>query len=163
MFQRRGKLRGTVHGRPGCWITLARWLIGRPDIRPAWVAFRHAQPDDIREYQALFQCPLHFGAADTALAFDERYLDLSLPQANSQVRGMMDALCERLLQQLGSLVEPDWLLACRRAILKSFEAGVPELPQIAAALQMTPRLLRQRLSGSGINFRRLVDALRRES
>ncbi len=144
------------------WITLGRWLMGRPDLDPLWVSFRHARPPDTREYEALFRCLLRFDTGETALAFDARYLDLPLPQANSAVRRVMDALCEQSLARLGTVFDPPWLAACRAAILRAFERGVPTLPLIAAAIDLTPGQLRACLTRRGVTFRRLVDDLRHQ-
>jgi len=144
------------------WITLARWLTGRPDLALRWVSFRHARPSDVREHEALFRCAVQFGAPATALAFDARFLDLPLPQANVAVRRVMDALCERLLTEQGSISDPPWLASCRSAILRSFERGVPSLTAVASAVELGPAQLRAHLSKHGLTFRGLVDDLRRQ-
>jgi len=144
------------------WITLARWLTGRPDLALRWVSFRHPRPADVREHEALFRCPVQFGAEATALAFDTRYLELPLPQANVAVRRVMDALCERLLAEYGSITDPPWLAACRGAILRSFERGVPSLTSVASAVELGPSQLRAYLAMHGLTFRGLVDDLRRQ-
>ena len=144
------------------WISLARWVSDQPALSPAWVSFQHAEPADPDEYQRLFRCPLHFGAPDTAIAFPATLLDLPLPQANPAVRQMLDALCERLLLQLASKNEPDWLAACRQAIVQAFTQGVPEPAAIAGSVGMTEDELRQKLGERLLSFRALVDELRRQ-
>lgn len=144
------------------WISMARWVGARPDHRPSWVSFRHAEPADTSEYQRLFGCPLIFDAADTAVAFPASLLDQPLPQGNAAVRQMLDALCERLLAQLADQAEPSWLGACRRAISQALQQGVPEPVQVAASLDLSEAELRQRLASRGLSFRALVDDLRQQ-
>lgn len=143
------------------WITLARWFTAVPDARPNWIAFRHPRPHDTREYEALFRCPLRFAADDTAVAFDRRYAELPLAQADPEIRAMMDALCERSLQRLED-GQPAWLVDCRRALVASFADGEPVLAAVAARIGLTPRALRYRLEQRGASFRALVESVRQE-
>jgi AraC-like DNA-binding protein len=48
----------------------------------------------------------------------------------------------------------------RREIMSSFERGMPKLEQIAAAIDLSPRALRGRLSKKRISFRVLADEVR---
>lgn len=144
------------------WVCLARWICGRSDLDPSWIAFRHQKVAEEDEYRRLFRCPVHFGARESAIAFPEWMLDLTLPQANQQVRQTMDALCERLLIRLQSSIEPSWLTDSRAAILRAFENGPPHPQAIASALGTTEIELRARLAERGLSFRALVDDLRRQ-
>ena len=142
------------------WVTLARWTTGQAEAKPLWVSFRHAAPVDLQEYDALFACPLHFDAAETAIAFDPRWLAQGLPQANPAVRLMMDNLCAQQLARLRAAQEPEWLRDCKQHIVRGFEDGVPELESVAERLGMSGRELQRQLAGRQLNFRDLVDGLR---
>ncbi|MBC9249600.1 hypothetical protein A9179_04855 [Pseudomonas alcaligenes] len=143
------------------WLTLARWFGNRPDINPNWVAFRHARPDDISEYQALFRCPLKFGAPETTVAFDASYLHLQLPLADSKLRRIMNDVCEQLLKQLGDALEPAWLAIARRSVLESFSQGEPRIQVAAKASGMSEAQFKEHLAQRGLSFRSFVDDLRR--
>lgn len=144
------------------WLTMARWVTASPELRPRWVAFRHSVPESAAEYEAIFRCPLRFDAPETALSFDLGHLDKPLPQADPQMRRMMEAMCRRLEHKLGTTIVPGWLSACRRAIVDGLGAGTPRLEPIAAAIDCAPAELRQRLADRGTSFRDLVDELRRD-
>lgn len=144
------------------WTAMSRRISGRPDIAPLWVSFRHAQPDDIGRYQDLFRCELRFGADDAATVSSARGLDTRLPQGDPKVREILSALCERLLKQLGSPLEPAWLTACRRAIVEAFRNGEPDIGRIAAVLKLSPTTLRQRFKDQLLSFRTFSDELRHE-
>ncbi|MCI0354281.1 MAG: AraC family transcriptional regulator [Acidobacteria bacterium] len=143
-------------------IALARWATGRQDLHANWVSFRHSRPADEREYVEFFRCPIRFDAKEAAIGCDARLFELRLPQANREVRRMMDALCERQLKGLGDAQDPHWLAECKRAIVRSFADGEPMLASIAPQAKLTPRALRNRLTQRGGNFSELVEALRRD-
>lgn len=142
-------------------VTLVRWLTNREELNPNWVSFQHARPADTQPYDALFRCPIRFGAAETAIAMDMRYMTLPLPQANPQVRRIMEDLCAQLLKQLGDAVEPAWLSTVRRATLEAFRHGMPDIEAVAHAASMAPTDLKDQLATRGLSFRSLVDDLRR--
>lgn len=142
-------------------VTLVRWCSNREDINPRWVAFQHARPDDVREYEALFRCPVHFGAQETAISMDASYIDLPLPNANPQLRRIMDDLSASLLKQLGSTLEPNWLAIARRTAIDAFQRGLPEIGHITQATGMTEAELKEQLAQRGTSFRSFIDDLRR--
>lgn len=142
-------------------VTLARYITHRENLNPNWVAFQHPRPDDVREFEALFRCPLRFGAAETAIGLDAQHMNLPLPHANAQVLRMMDDLCAQLMGQLGNALEPSWLAAARRAALAAFRQGVPEAEGVAREVGMGVEELKEQLSVRGMSFRSFIDDLRK--
>ena len=143
-------------------VVQASWMAGVDDETPLWVSFRHSRPANIIEHEALFACPLHFGAAENAIAFAANLLDLPLLQPNPPVLRAMEALSEQMLQKLQAGAEPLWVKACKKAIVDSLRDGTPEVEPIAAKLNISARNLRRRLADRNLNFRNLVDDLRHE-
>ncbi len=141
-------------------VTLTRWFFNRMDLNPSWASFRHAKPSDVSEYEAVFRCPLRFGAAETALGIDASYVNLPLPHANPQLRRIMDDLCANLLQKLGNSIEPSWLAIARKAVLESFKNGEPEVAKVAKAAGFTEAKFKEQLSLRGLSFRGFIDDLR---
>lgn len=142
------------------WITLARWFANRPELSPNWAAFRHAKPADISEYEAIFRCPLRFGAAETGLGFDISLVNIPMPHANAQLRRIMDDLCAQLLKQLGDALEPIWLSIARRTVLESFKHGEPDISTVTQATGLTEAKLKEQLAQRGMSFRGFIDDLR---
>jgi AraC-like DNA-binding protein len=141
-------------------VTFGRWITNREDAAPRWVSFRYAQPVDVSEYTSLFRCPLHFSAGQSAIAFDARIASLPLPHADPQVRRMMEDLCARLMLQLGSALEPAWLASARRAVLDSFQRGIPDADAVAQAVGLAPGEFRTLLAQRDLSFRSFVEDLR---
>lgn len=141
-------------------VTFVRWITQRDDLSPTWVSFRHARPDDIAAYEALFRCPVRFGTAESAVAMDTRHSQLPLPNANPQLRRIMDDLRAQLIQQLGSALEPGAWSVARRAVIEAFARGMPEPGPIAQACGLSEDDLKKMLAARGHSFRSFVDELR---
>lgn len=142
-------------------VTFGRWITGRDDLNPLWVSFRHGRPIDTRPYEALFRCPLQFEATESAIGVDMALASVPLPQADHRIHRIMEDLCGQLQRQLGQALEPGWLAAARRAVLESFQYGMPDLAAVSGAIGMPPEQLRSLLAERSLNFRSFVDELRR--
>ena len=142
-------------------VTFMRWITHRDDLAPAWVAFHHARPDDVRPYEELFRCPIRFGAPESSIAVDAAFMQLPLPNANPQVRRIMDDLRAQLIRQLGSALEPGTLQVARRAVIDALARGMPEPGEVASACGLSEEELRETLAAHGHSFRSWVDDLRR--
>ena len=59
------------------------------------VRFEHAAPDYEASYAEHFNCPLHFGARDTAFAFDRHWLQQVLPLADVITHQAMAERCRK--------------------------------------------------------------------
>ena len=142
-------------------MVLTRWCWRMPDLRLNWVSFRHERPRDTREYDALFRCPIRFGAVETSVAFDLGLVHTDLREGNPEALALLDQLCERELGKLHQN-DPPWLNACRLAIAKGFREGKITLEAIAARTGVAARTLRYRIEKRGESFRSLVSSLRCE-
>lgn len=142
------------------WVVFARWVTGFTDYSPAWVSFRHAAPASVECHQALFCCPLHFGAERNAIGFPAVFLEYPNPQANLTVVRIMDELSERILLTLRSADEPEWLLQARHFIALRLQQGLPTHDEIAAAIGVSPQALRTSLKKVGRSLTDLLEETR---
>lgn len=142
-------------------VAMHAWATGK-ETAPLWVSFRHPQPDDVRELEAFFSCPLRFDTSEDSIAYPMQALETPLLQANLPVRQAMETLSERQLKKLGLRSDPEWLRVCRNAIADALSQGTPELNSIAAVAGVPGWKLRRLLAEHGLNFRVLVDDVRRD-
>jgi AraC-like DNA-binding protein len=141
------------------WVTFGRWISGI-DASPSEVRFQHSAPADTREHERIFRCSVLFDQADNALIYPKRLLAVPLGQADAQVRLMLDAYAERLLNQLqqGNSV----LDRARMELSRLLPESGADLQQVAERLAMSPRTLQRRLSEAGMSFNQLVEDTRRQ-
>ncbi|CAN7583284.1 AraC family transcriptional regulator [Acidovorax sp. LjRoot129] len=142
---------------------LACWLV---DSRIPLIAaeFAFAAPPHADAYAVLFRGPAAFGAAQTAIHFDARYLSLPLRRDEQALRQMLQhALPLTVLQY-----RRDRLLVQRvRQLLGAPVGGQPahalaqhSAESLAALLHVSPRTLHRQLKEEGATLQGLKDEVR---
>lgn len=140
-------------------LSFVRWITGRP-LRPLGLDLIYPRPADTREQERVFGCPLRFSESEYRLRVPADWPALPLSQPDPAMRGLMDRLAERQLQQLARSDDP--VARARALIARQLGEGVPELGAVAGALHQSPRSLQRLLQEQGLSFTQLVDAVRRE-
>lgn len=137
----------------GCWIS---------NTEPALTAvhFAHPAPADISPYTAYFGCPVHFGQTRNALLFPRSLLATRLSQADRSLHlAMREQARAALDRAFGGAEIGQRTRQTLSRLLPKCETG---LEAVAALLQLTPRTLQRRLRDEGLNFKQVLDDLRRE-
>ncbi len=141
--------------------TLQRETLGWP-VNPRSVEFRHAVTGGakgaaMKRYRETLGVTPTFGADRNVVVLDAANLDAPLPQADEHTAAMTQEMCAELIDARKARAG----LAGRvRNIIVAQLRPPPSLPEIAAALQMSPRTLRRRLADEGTNMRQLIDEVR---
>lgn len=146
------------------WLTLYRWIAGR-NHHPLLIRWPFAKPTDTGEQQRLFQCPMEYQAdGAVSIVFDLDQLAQPLSNGQPQLRTLVEPQVRRQLNQvLASQTGTDALVArTRRHIAGMLSQVVPELPDVATALGLSPRQLQRHFEAHGTHFREQLDDVRRE-
>lgn len=128
-----------------------RSIVGQ---KPKTIHFDFPCPSSVEHYQRLYQCPVHFSMPHNQILFDERYLALALPLANSLTRELLEEQCK---SQERALLGPQNYDEKIRGIIQATQAEIPSLNKIAKQYFMTPRTLRRKLKEQGVSFQQLVN------
>lgn len=131
----------------------------RTDVVPLEVRLRHPLPRDLGPYQALFRCPLVFGADRDRLTLAAADLALPHPGASPTLLAITDRHADQALAALPAGDDP--VAAIRQAIRARLPDGTVVLADVAGVLGVSPRTLQRRLADEGTSLRRLVDEERR--
>lgn len=125
---------------------------------PRRVAFSYRRPDDLREYERLFRCPLVFDSQDSQLVFSRSLWDTEIPGSDPQLHRVLD---EHAHQQLVEHPSPgDITVTIRRLISAELADGAPKLEGMARQLGMSGRSLQRRLGERGLTYGNLLDQVR---
>lgn len=122
------------------------------------VTFRHLPRFEPARYEALFGCPVRFGAAHNGLRLSRAALDTPLASADAHRQAYYRSVAERYECQslaVGSLVERVQLLFIQRMAF-----GEPDVDEIATLLAMSRRTLQRKLLAAGSNWRDATDGAR---
>ena len=121
------------------------------------VCFSHSAPNHALEYEAIFECPVRFGAERNALVFSSDWLEAALPQANQAVFEVYNAQCHDLLGRLEG--EHSFVKMVESMVLDG-TGNYLTFEQLAARLNISPRTLRRRLEQEGTTFQELLAKVR---
>jgi AraC-like DNA-binding protein len=141
-------------------IAIGVRVLSAQDVAPRAVRFRHEAPRDVREHEALFRCPIAFGAAHTEIEFDDAALDTTMQHANEAYRAIFEQQVERALARLPR--ESGTAESVRAAAHAALAGGQCTVAGTARALGLSVRTMQRRLRADGTSFDEIVDALRRE-
>ena len=128
-----------------------RSIVGQ---KPKTIHFDFSCPTNVEHYQALYECPVHFSMPYNEILFDERYLDLQLPLANSLTRELLEEQCK--IQEV-ALFGHKSLDAKIRQIIQTMENEIPNLEKLAKMHFLTARTMRRKLKEQGVTFQQLVN------
>ncbi|AGC46691.1 AraC family transcriptional regulator [Myxococcus stipitatus DSM 14675] len=130
------------------------------DVPPLRVRFTHAAPVDLREHEALFQCPLEFGAPFNDIEFSREDEQRPFIHADALLHRMFERLAQRELERLPEVrTTADRV---REQVRQALSGGDASFGAVARALRVPTRTLQRRLAEEGQSYAAIVDALRRE-
>jgi AraC-like DNA-binding protein len=129
-----------------------------PDFKPAEAWFAHREPKDVEPFRHFFHVHLRFDAEHYALVFSASWLDRTLPEADPELRLLLQKQIDALDAQYG-----DDLSQQVRSILRTaIPAGQGKADQVASLFSMHSRTLNRRLNALGTSYQDLVDEVRYE-
>ena len=133
-------------------------LLAEQDF-PIRYDFPYPAPEYVEQYYAILGGDMHFDCHIAAWSFPESLVHLALPSSNPALRQLYEAECARLLADLAQV---DDLATQTRRLLRKFEGQYPQMPQVAAMLNVSSRTYRRRLAETGTSFQALLDSVRAE-
>lgn len=139
-------------------LSFFRWMTGS-HILPLRVDFAYPQPDDISAHEALFQCPLGFGAGSYSMRFARSVMDAKLASGNATLAQMHDQFAG---DYLARFEQARVTHQARQVLCRLLPQGEPKRQTVASALSMSTRTLQRRLQEEHTSFQQLLDETRRE-
>lgn len=133
-------------------------LLGQP-LPLLGARFEYPAPDYRARYAERFDCPLQFGAATNAFAFDRDWLEHPLPLADAVTHCAMVERCRR--QNAEFTGRQAWLGRVRLLLAAQLNAA-PGLDGLAGQMNCSARTLRRHLHDLGCSYQELLDELRFE-
>ncbi|WP_211441376.1 AraC family transcriptional regulator [Collimonas humicola] len=124
------------------------------------VCFTNKTPPDIQPYIDFFGCPVLFEQPVTSIRVGLWQLATKLRKPDEILLQMLEQLADMMLEELPQ-VSSNIEQLVRQSIARLIYNGEPQLEQIATELNITPRTLRRRLDEEGLNYRALLDDVRK--
>lgn len=124
---------------------------------PTRATFACDRPDHAQAYEAFFDCPLSFAAAEDSLVIGPETLGLPQPQADSRLRRLIEQSAAVLANELPAASVTDRLRNALPSALASRDAAASTL---ARTLALSTRTLHRRLEAEGTTFHAVLDEVR---
>jgi len=115
--------------------------------------FMFDEPEDISEYQRIYQCDLAFSQPQNAIHFSADVLDYQSIHAEPELLKLHEQVAE---QHVARLEQEDMVLEVRRIIGELLDSQDVSLELVAQKLNMTPRHLRSMLNLANTNFNQIL-------
>lgn len=139
-------------------LNTLRGLLNRPDLTLR-VELPYPAPGHSADYYEVLGPDVHFNCVRGRLSFPRALLGAPLPSSNTALRALYEQECARLL---ADLEEEDSVAEQTLRLLRKLEGQYPQMPQIAAMLNFSPRTYRRRLEEEHQSFQSLLDRVRAE-
>lgn len=145
--------------------TFARMICGprrflpRPNVLEVHIT--HPAPAHYEEYRRVFRCPVYFNCDWNALRMDPELLNHPVAHEPRFVFSALSTHARLLVEQLQNAKSTRGRVEA--ALLPHLHTGTLSVDSIAQQLGLSERTLQRMLQSEGINFRKVVDDLRRKT
>jgi AraC-like DNA-binding protein len=130
------------------------------DWTPRAAAFGHAAPADRALLEAIFRCPLAFGARQNELRFDREVGQVPLLKTDLPLQAVLIDYARSLIARQPAQGDLQGRLSA--AILAEMPRQLPTTASVARALKIEPRSLQRQLEKQGTTFARVREEHRRQ-
>ncbi len=141
------------------WSRFANWLAAR-HVRPTAIALPGVKPPHAEEFEYLFGCPARFAAEEATLVYPADFADIPVMRTADELPQLLDNLALAILQKPASHGVHTRRL--RRLLLALPMEDWPDIPELAARLNLSERTLRRKLAEEDSSVQQIKDQLRRD-
>lgn len=142
------------------WVQRMKWLSGRPDLILD-ARFEGPAPADVTPYERTFGGKVLFNCHASEMCGPLSYLDLPIVSRDTTSHSLLQQQVLQLLESLHQQGDHYFQDKLHRVIRSRLSDGNLTLTCVATELKLSPRTLQRRLEDSGLNFRLMVDEVRK--
>jgi AraC-like DNA-binding protein len=141
------------------WAQRLRWLTGRPDLKMD-ARFKGPAPGDLAPYRHIFGGQVRFDQDENAMWGDMACVSMPIVSRDTASHSLLQ---DQALKQLALLSRGEERLVDRlKSLIRArLDDGKLSLEDVATELKMPVRTLQRRLETAGLNFRLMVEDVRR--
>jgi AraC-like DNA-binding protein len=127
------------------------------EVKLTAVKVAYPRPPHWRDYEAVFDCPVEFGASHCEMIFPLAHMSRRPVQANIITAEICEELCSNMLHRLEQSSD---LVTRIRNLLLANARSAPSLESIARRVHMSPRSLRRKLQNEGTSYQKILAEVR---
>jgi len=125
---------------------------------PTVITFACRPPSDLRPLQQYFRAPMRFDSPESAVIFEQRWLDRPMAPVDPAFRRQV----ESEIRASQAAIEADFPTTLRRLLRRQLLMGRSSMDDVAAVFGVHRRTLDRHLQQHGIQFGELVGSVRRD-
>lgn len=142
------------------FVVLSMRQLYKPGFKPLRVEFSRPMPQaGGAPYDDLFCAPVSYGNGCARLVFERAAMMVPLRGACAELAQVNDQIAAGYLAKLD---RQDVITCVRQKIIELLDSGSCSRERVAAALGLSPSVLRTRLAQRGTGFQELLDSTRKE-
>ena len=146
----------------GSRLHFARWVSGR-DLVPVRIDIPAPAPARADAFARFVGCTVRYDTPDARELMPAEWLHWFNPNSDPALHALMEARTVRQMSSEARTVEDALLSRVRVALASSLKQGLDvSLDTVCRALDLSPRQLQKRLHDHGLNFKALIEEVRRE-
>jgi AraC-like DNA-binding protein len=143
------------------WAQRLRWLTGQPDLKLD-VRFKGPAPLDVAPYRRIFGGVVRFDQDEDAMWGELACVDMAIVSRDTASHSLLQSQALKQLEMLSR--SEDRLVDKLKGLIRArLDDGKLSLDDVAAELKMPVRTLQRRLEEASLNFRLMVEDVRRTS
>jgi AraC-like DNA-binding protein len=123
---------------------------------PSEIHIDYPAPAHRAQYEALYDCPIHFAANAVELWIPNALLDVPREMSNAEMLRICEERCQAILARLGSGGQMADRVRSQILAARGFQ-----LDPVAGRMGISPRTLRRGLREEGTSFREVVGDVRK--
>jgi AraC-like DNA-binding protein len=120
------------------------------------------EPDDIRDLERQFGCPVRLPSTWSGFAFSGDSLRLPLRRRDPILRRVLEGHAADIASRAPAPAELTTVARVRTVLASRLPRGVPPIQDVAKQLAIAPRTLQRRLATEGVSYQQVIDMERRE-
>ena len=128
-------------------------------INPVLAKFMHPEPENLKPYEDLFQCPLYFSQDKYSLFLSDEYLNAPMIFAN---KDMAELQGEIVLQTIKALTPASLTEQVSDLICKKLPSGEPDIKTFASLFNISQRTFQRRLKLENVTFNSILESTRKK-
>ncbi|NIB38454.1 AraC family transcriptional regulator [Pseudomaricurvus alkylphenolicus] len=140
-------------------VVLLREIAGDTAFTPYKICLERAQPENIEQYQDLFQCKIEYEQPQTCIYLNRSQLQQPIPTGNEHLAAQLDDIAEKQINQLDRV---SFKHQVRTVLNTHLHEGEPSKSLVAQAFRISNRTLLRRLREECTTYQEVLNELREE-
>ncbi len=117
-------------------------------------------PNDVTEYQRIFNCPLLFDQELTSLVFHQRLLDTQIVYSNPDMLKMFERHAENLYDRFNN--QKTYTRKASQLLIERIQRSALSIKELSSEMAMSVRSLQLKLREEGTTYTQIVENIRKE-